>query len=120
MRFKSCLKVGVVGLLGHPMTKGLATIRSLLPFASCAGGWLLTLWPSDVHLDCVPAHLSVVHALDASLRLLIGAECDESKASARVEEVSHLTKLLHLLLESLVDHLLPYVVDEDLPALLGH
>ena len=45
---------------------------------------------------CVLHYLCVVHALDASLCLLIGAECDESKTAAGIEEVCHLSELLHL------------------------
>ena len=41
-------------------------------------------------------YLGVVHALDASLGLVVGAECDEGKSAARVEEVRDLAILLNL------------------------
>merc|ERR1719150_1771188 len=118
MRFKGCLKVGVVDLLSDSVDKKLAAICCLLALAPRPWRRLLAFRSCNVHLNCVAANLSVVHALNASLGLVVGAECDEGKSAARVEEVRDLAILLNLFLESFVGELLAHIVDEDLATFL--
>merc|ERR1719220_370594 len=77
--FKGCLEVGVVDLLCDSVDKELAAVSCLLTLAPRPWRRLLAFRPCNIHLNCVAANLSVVHALDASLGLVVGAECDEGK-----------------------------------------